>query len=120
MELLEGYKDPDLYAMSQGQLVGLVHGIINLINSDRVLSEAVFHYTPAEMDKFIDLIQIALAARQASKPDMVELVEVLYGDPVLRELKESSTNVTSQRIHKRARYGGRRTARGYRKNSRRR
>lgn len=111
MDLIRGYtepKQPDLDAMSQEERIGLVHSMIHLIEADRLLSEAVFHYTPAEMDDFIRLIQTALSARQGSKPHMIELIEVLYGDPSLRELWAASRNVPSQRLHKRARHGGRR------------
>ena len=108
MDLLEGYRDPDLNAMNQEQLIVLVHRVIHLIQADRLLSEAVFHYTPAEMDEFIRLVQAALSARQESKLHMIQLIEALYGDPILRELFAASTDVPSQRIHKRAKIGGRR------------
>ena len=114
MDLIQGYVDPDLNMMTKQQLIGLVGRIINLIENDRELSERVFHYTPAEMDEFILRIHAALSARQESRLHMIQLVEALYGDPTLRELNEASMNISSQRIHKRARYakhGGRRKTR---------
>ena len=111
MDLIQGYVDPDLSKMTIEKLMGLVHRIINLINNDRNLSESVFNYTPAEMDEFIRRIHAALSARIESKPDMIELVQALYGNPTLRELNEASMNTSSQRLHKRRRTGGRRRTR---------
>ncbi len=119
MEFIKEYEDPNLEEMTKAQLIALVHRTIHLITSDRVLSEAVFNYTPSEMDGFIELIQNALSARK-NKPELIELIEALYGDPSLRELYAASKNNVSQRIHKRARRGGGGSTRGCKRGSRRR
>ena len=111
MDLIQGYVDPDLNKMSNVELIGLVHHIINLIEKDRDLSESVFNYTRAQMTEFVRNIQLALSARKESNRDMIELVEALYGDPNLRELNEASRNISSQPLHKRRRTGGRRRTR---------
>ena len=96
MDLIKGYRDPGLNSMSQQQLVGLVHRVIALLRTDKALAENVFDYTPAEMEEFIQEIEYTLHKIHRFKPEMIELVEALYGDPKLRELYATSRNEYSQ------------------------